>query len=160
MSKIARFLSIVLVCLLAGSLLLQGQAEAQSDRSYGGDFSLTCTDIRLDEDTKLSAECETIDKGKKRSGIYLNKYITNIDGGLSWKNNGNFMYSCKNSYLDVVPGRVVLKSTCERRDKSEVPVGILLDRQITNDDGVLKYANLGGGKSFEVRRRSLYKWHF
>ena len=68
------------------------------------------------------------------SQIDLNEAITNKDGKLKFKKNGNFMASSKCIFLE----GTLLYALCKNLKGEWVESSIELNEGITNDNGVLK----------------------
>merc|ERR1712192_96346 len=59
-----------------------------------GDFSKSCTNSEMISSFLLSS-CSRDDGIKNKTWIDLNKYISNDDGLLKWKNDDGFIESCE-----------------------------------------------------------------
>jgi len=100
-----------------------------------GNFSITCKDHRL-EISHLHAECKKADGQWHKTRVDLNVCLTNNNGEIHWKENGNYHSS----------SRCLLKGHhlhCESKkmDGKEQHNEKNLDEQIKNEDGFLVCMN-------------------
>ena len=105
------------------------------------DFSRTCSNIRLEDDSRLLATCRTRDQRPSQTGYNLNNRIANINGQLKWRREGNYEATCRNCHLEFANNNTVtwLICECRRRDQTWRPTQIKLDDGIDNNDGMLQY---------------------
>jgi hypothetical protein len=103
-----------------------------------GNFSASASNVTLDGDYDLIAECTACDGRKKLSSISLNQVLTNDDGHFRWVSSaGNFGGSAR--YVNLVEGGKVLEAELCACDGRWVRDRIHLDERIENSDGDLKF---------------------
>jgi len=102
-----------------------------------GNFSTSSSNVTLDGDFDLIAECTACDGRRKLSSISLNQVLTNEDGHFRWvPSGGNFGGSAR--YVNLVEGGKVLEAELRACDGRWVRDRVHLDERIENSDGDLK----------------------
>ena len=112
-----------------------------------GKFTSTCENITL-EGAGLEAVCKTTDQRNSNTGINLNGYITNRNGVLRWRRNGEFMNSSQNCDVEWHSGVSILHCDCLRRDGTWTGSTLNLDERIANINGALTYERPPAGLVF------------
>ena len=105
-----------------------------ANNAFAGNFSQSCYNSSV-SGSVLSSTCRRINGSYNHTSINLNRYIENVDGGLTWQY-GNFSQTCDGTGL-YTPS--VMASECKTRAGNFVPSSIDLDQHIANIDGTLKY---------------------
>lgn len=104
----------------------------------------SCSNFLIKEDTKsisLIAKCKMNNGSNNfKASINLNDYITNNQGKLEWKDNGNFRSSCNTGKLTLLDNKpIVLSYTCDNASGTSFSGELDLRSHIINLNGELKY---------------------
>lgn len=104
-----------------------------------GYFSKSCTNSEMISSFLLSS-CSRKNGITNKTWIDLNKYISNDDGLLKWKNDDGFIESCEGIRLSssLATKHTEMNADCEIEGYL-VENNIDLDEHITNIDGQLEY---------------------
>jgi len=137
MKKLNTLLKAVFAVLFAGLVSL----NVVVDRAMAiGGFSQNCQDIVLDG-ALLSATCKKADGYTLQdTSIYLDGYIGNLDGTLSWGDH-LFSHTCESVGLgqSLSNRHYTLNAQCKKRDGNYISTEIDLDAHIGNIDGELTF---------------------
>ncbi len=98
-------------------------------------FSLTSSDIKIDNSGILSAVCLDWDKNPRNSSLDLNGCIGNVDGFFKW---GGHSFSHTAQSLEMI-GNTLMGELKSYKKDYWVQASLNLDERIKNDNGVLKY---------------------
>lgn len=136
MLNLVRTLGLIVFIFLLGFLLPDSALAT-------GDFSNTCREINLVNQTTVRAICKRRDQSEQYTTTDLNRYIANADGQLSWDlNGGKFILTCQQPNLLGEIQR--LGAYCKKRNGATQITFINLNEHIANIDGFLKYQDGGG----------------
>ncbi|NER29271.1 MAG: hypothetical protein F6J89_17000 [Symploca sp. SIO1C4] len=102
--------------------------------ALAGDFSKTCKNISLENETIVEAQCKRISGNFVPAAVNLNNCIENRNGGLRFGGD-KFIFTCKPPLLYDETG---LTASCRNYDGNYVPSLLNLDEGITNNDGLLE----------------------
>ncbi len=97
-------------------------------------FSLSSTNIAINSNGFLSAECKDLSGVYRASAINLNNYLGNINGVFQW---GSQAFSATANSLTV--SGATLSGQLQRANGTWTSASVNLDEHIMNDNGVLKY---------------------
>ena len=104
-----------------------------------GEFTKSCWNVDLNNNTFLTADCRTRSGATANTGIQLNNRIANDDGRLVWRRNGNFGASSRNCDVDNQSGRTFLHCDTQRRNGSWTSSSFNVDDHSANINGNLRY---------------------
>ncbi|WP_375500274.1 CVNH domain-containing protein [uncultured Nostoc sp.] len=109
-------------------------SEARAD----GRFSNLCQRAYMTGNQTLTVYCKSSSGGESGQYLNLGRYITNNDGTLAWKSEGNYQDSCTNTFLE--KDNHTIKSSCKKIDGSVVNSQLDLDKNlVVDDDGIINY---------------------
>lgn len=112
-----------------------------------GNFSQSSDDIDLKRST-LFASCLNIEGQRVEASINLNDCISSESGHLRWKQDGQAFRNVRNARL-AENGTVLEALVWDQRRNRQVRRYLLLDEQISNDDGRLIFLNTASA-NFDV----------
>jgi hypothetical protein len=110
---------------------------AMTSLASAANFIATCPSFKL-EGTFLSGYCRSRDGFFRNSRINLNRIITNTNGLLNWRANGNYGNSCEGCKLQT-SSRRMMGCFCKNFGGNLVYTQIDLNERIDNTDGILQF---------------------
>ncbi len=105
---------------------------------FSSKLSYFCSELSIQNDKFLKAECRGYDNKIVTLSYYLNKCVKNSEGNLRWSNDtGNFSTSCSDCSIDE---KTYLKCTCRVDKKTTHVTRVNLDDSLefNRDSGNLE----------------------